>query len=132
MQRKKGGQLSHRHSKTVAFILFKALDIFQPLPMGQLLEGLPLALLALRPNRNGRRVRYVHGLLQVAGQGLSVVSHSVKPAIGGFLPAGFKVCQLPVKEQIFQVIFQKSFIVQAGISASVSLWRDESDVLAVG
>lgn len=58
-QRKK----SHRHPETVPLVLFKILDIFQPLPMGKFLEGLPLALFALCPNRNGRRVWHIHGLL---------------------------------------------------------------------
>ena len=42
-QRKK----SHGHPETVALIFLKALDILQPLTVGQFLEGLPLALLAL-------------------------------------------------------------------------------------
>ena len=100
--------------------------------MGQLLEGLSLALLALCPHRNGRRFWHVHSLLQIAGQGFCIVGHAVKPAIGGFLPAGFKVRQLPVEEKIFQVIFQKSFIVQAAVPATVALRRDEGDVLSAG
>ena len=89
---------SHGHSETVPLIFLKVLDIFQPLTMSQLLEGFSLALFALCPHRDRRRVWHVHGLRHVADQGFCIVGHSVKPAIGGFLPAGFKVCKLPVKE----------------------------------
>ena len=114
------GKLTWDNSKTVPLIFLKALDIFQPLAVGQLLEGLPLALFALRPDGNGRWVWHIHGLRHVASQGFGVVGHAVKPAIGGFLPAGFKVCQLAVKEQIFQVVLQKCFVMQAAVPAAAT------------
>lgn len=82
------------------------------LPHGHLLDGLPAALLAVRPDRRHRERRKVIAALYRPAQLNETTCYFTHPACARFYAARTKPHSLPVSEQRLQIFFEKGLVME--------------------